>query len=125
MRLATLAGRDAAYHFRAVIDGGLRVETGLAARESLEDHAGVLIDENAHFASLTTFSAASFMPSATVKLNPEAFKISCPFSTLVPSMRTTMGTFTLNSRAALTTPVASTSQRRMPPNMLISTAFTP
>src|SRR5580704_252896 len=125
MSLATLAGRDTAHHSRAVVYGGLRVEAGLAARKSLEDDASVLIDENAHFASLTTFSAASFMPSATVKLNPEAFKISCPFSTLVPSMRTTIGTFTLNSRAAFTTPVASTSQRRMPPKMLISTAFTP
>src|ERR1700730_6052163 len=125
MSLPTLAGSAAAHHFRAVIDGGLRVEAGLAAGESLEDDAGVLIDKDAHFASLTTFSAASFMPSATVKLNPEAFKISCPFSTLVPSMRTTMGTFTLNSRAAFTTPVASTSQRRMPPKMLINTAFTP
>ena len=47
-----------------------------------------------------------------------------PSSTLVPSMRTTMGTWMLRSRAAATTPVASVSQRRMPPKMLIKTAFT-
>src|SRR5260370_22826478 len=102
MSLTTLAGSDATHHLCSVIDGGLRMEAGFAAGETLEDHPRVLIDEDAHCASLTTFSAASFMPSATVKLNPEAFKISCPFSTLVPSMRTTIGTLTLNSRAAFT-----------------------
>src|SRR6266849_1262767 len=125
MSLPAFTRRHAAHHYRPVIDGCLRMETGFAAVESLEDEARVLIHEDAHCASLTTFSAASFMPLATVKLNPELFKISCPFSTLVPSMRTTIGTFTLNSRAAFTTPVARTSQRRMPPKMLISTAFTP
>src|ERR1700676_4228370 len=125
MSLTALSGGDAPDHLGAVVDGSLRVEAGFAAGESLEDDARVLIDEDAHCASLTTFSAASFIPSATVKLNPEDFKISCPFSTLVPSMRTTIGTFTLNSRAAFTTPVARTSQRRMPPKMLMSTAFTP
>src|SRR5690242_13801652 len=109
MRLAALSRHDASHHLGLVIDGGLRVEARFAPRESLENHPRVLIDENAHLASLTTFSAASFMPSATVKLNPESFKISCPLSTLVPSMRTTMGTLTFSSRAALTTPVASTS----------------
>ena len=75
-------------------------------------------------ASATTFSAASFMPSATVKLKPDSARILRPSSTLVPSMRTTMGTWMFSSRAAATTPVASVSQRRMPPKMLISTAFT-
>src|SRR5260370_17503641 len=125
MSLPAFTRRNATHHFRPVFDGGLGMETSFAARESLEDYARILIDEDAHCASLTTFSAASFMPLATVKLNPELFKISFPFSTLVPSIRTTIGTFTLNSRAAFTTPVARTSQRRMPPKMLISTAFTP
>ena len=39
-------------------------------------------------------------------------------------MRTTMGTWTDSSRAAVTTPVASVSQRRMPPNTLIKIALT-
>ena len=42
----------------------------------------------------------------------------------MPSMRTTIGILMFSSRAAFTTPVASVSQRRMPPKMLISTAFT-
>src|SRR5579864_2189656 len=125
MRLTALTRSDAAHYFRAVIDGRLGMKAGFAPGESLEDYTGVLIHQDAHLASLTTFSAASFMPSATVELTPDPFKVSCAFSTLVPSMRTTIGTFTLNSRAALTTPVASTSQRKMPPKMLIKTAFTP
>ena len=63
-------------------------------------------------------------PSATVKLKPDSVRILRPSSTLVPSMRTTIGTLMFRSRAAATTPVASVSQRRMPPKMLISTAFT-
>ncbi len=64
------------------------------------------------------------MPSATVKLNPDSIRILRPSSTLVPSMRTTIGTLIASSCAAATTPVARVSQRRMPPKILISTAFT-
>src|SRR5438270_820188 len=107
MHLAALAWSDSADDLGSVVDRGLRVETCFTSSESLKQHAGILVDEHAHAASPTTFSAASFMPSATVKLKPEFSRISRPFSTLVPSIRTTIGTFTLNSRAALTTPVAS------------------
>src|SRR5580704_12233438 len=47
-----------------------------------------------------------------------------PSSTLVPSNRNTIGNLMLVLRAASTTPVASVSTRRIPPKMLISTAFT-
>ncbi len=75
MRLTAFARSDAAHDLGAVVDGGLRVEAGFAAREALEDHARVLIHQHAHAATpaptaRTTFSAASFIPSATVKLNP-------------------------------------------------------
>src|ERR1044072_5777641 len=40
----------------------------------------------------TTFSAASFIPSATVKFMPESRITRCPSSTFVPSSRTTTGT---------------------------------
>src|SRR5260370_1169212 len=40
-------------------------------------------------------------------------------------MRPTTGIFTCRSFAAATTPVARTSQRRMPPKMLMRTALTP
>src|ERR1700722_1533864 len=126
---SALARRHATNHLGSVIDGRLRVETGLASGEALKQYSRVLIYQDAHaftpLAAWTTFSAASRIPSATVKLKPDVLKISCPFSTLVPSIRTTTGAVTFNSRAAFTTPVASTSQRRMPPKILMSTAFTP
>src|SRR3984893_16797343 len=124
MFLAAFAWRYAAHHLRAVIDRRLCVKAGLSTGETLHQKARVVVDEYAHCASLTTFSAASFMPSATVKLNPDSFRISRPFPTLVPSMRTTIGTLIFSSRAAFTTPVASVSQRRIPPKMLMRTAFT-
>src|SRR5579884_68906 len=79
---------------------------------------------NDAFASATTFSAASRIPLATVKFRPESARICRPFSTLVPSSRSTIGTLMSSARAASTTPVASVSTRRMPPKMLISTALT-
>src|SRR5262245_46975131 len=123
---AALSGSHTADYVRAVGDRLKRVKRALLSRKALHDEACILIDEDAHCftASLTTFSAASRMPSATVKLNPDSARILRPCSTFVPSMRTTRGTWILRSRAAATTPVASVSQRRMPPKILISTAFT-
>src|SRR6185312_5124689 len=118
------AGRNAAHYFRAVSDCLLGVKCALPAGEALKDDFGVFVDEYAHCASLTTFSAASFMPSATVKFNPDSLRSCCPSSTLVPSMRTTTGILISSSRAAAITPLASVSQRRMPPKILINTAFT-
>src|SRR5262249_50032586 len=88
------AGGDAADHGGAVVEGLLSVEGALVAGEALDHQAGVFVDENAHFARATTFSAPSFMPSAMVKFSPDSRRICCPSSTLVPSMRTTMGTLT-------------------------------
>ena len=48
-----------------------------------------------------------------------------PSSTLVPSRRTTTGTCTPISREALTTPLATMSQRMMPPKMFTRTPLTP
>src|SRR5258707_15405758 len=117
MCLSALPGRDAADHFGSVGERLRRVKGGLAAGETLHQQSRVFVDQDAHFANPTTFSAASRMPSATVKLNPDSLSIVRPNSTLVPSMRTTIGTFTASSRAAAITPVASVSQRRMPPKM--------
>src|SRR6266851_8165720 len=124
---AAFSGGNAAHNIRAVFDHLLRVKGAFAAGEALNDQARFFIDENAHRAPparATTFSAPSFMPSAMVKFNPLSRRICWPRSTLVPSMRTTTGTFTCKSLAAATTPVASTSQRRMPPKILMNTAFT-
>ncbi len=46
--LPALAGRHASDHRRAVGDGLLRVEGALGAGEALADHAGGLVDEDAH-----------------------------------------------------------------------------
>src|SRR6185312_5578916 len=127
MFLAAFAGRDSADNVRAIRDGLFRVESAFLAGEALNNQAGFFIYEYAHFlppASATTLSAASFMPSAIVKLNPESRRILMPCSTLVPSILITIGTLMPRSRAAATTPVASVSQRRMPPKMLMSIAFT-
>src|SRR6266704_2801849 len=64
------------------------------------------------------------MPSAMVKFKPLSRRICWPTSTLVPSMRTTTGTCKCKSLAAATTPVARTSQRKMPPKILMKTALT-
>src|SRR5580704_14326529 len=127
MLRAAFAGRDTADHLRSVLDHLLRVKTAFTTGETLHQHARVLADENAHRAppaSFTTFSAPSFIPAAMVKFSPELRRISCPCFTLVPSMRTTTGILNLNSFAAFTTPLARTSQRRMPPKIFTNTALT-
>src|SRR5580693_6113157 len=127
MLRAAFAGRHAADYVCAVVDHLLRVECSFTAGETLDDDACFFVYENAHRAPparATTFVAPSFMPSAMVKLSPESRRIFWPISTLVPSMRTTTGTLTWRSFAAATTPVARTSQRRMPPKMLMKTALT-
>src|SRR5215471_3425283 len=129
MFLPAFARRNASHHVRSVRDGLLGVKRSLFPGESLHQQTRVLVHQNAHAAapcraSRTTFSAASRMPSATVKFKPDSVKICRPCSTFVPSIRTTTGAFTDSSRAAFTTPTASVSQRRMPPKILTSTACT-
>src|SRR5207237_10125342 len=51
-------------------------------------------------AAVTTFSAASFMVSATIKFKPLSFRIFLPSSTLVPSRRNTIVSVTFWLRAA-------------------------
>src|SRR6267142_2368201 len=93
---AAFAGGDAADDIRSVLDHLLRVEGAFAAGEALDEQARFFVNENAHRAppaSATTFCAPSFMPSAMVKFRPLSRRICWPSSTLVPSMRTTTGTF--------------------------------
>src|SRR5271170_7528113 len=118
MLCAAFAGSDAADYIGAVGEHLLRVKGAFASCETLHDQTRAFIDKNAHRAppaSATTFWAPSFMPSATVKFRPELRRISLPCFTLVPSIRITTGTLNFSSFAAFTTPVASTSQRKMPP----------
>src|SRR6266850_1394661 len=124
---ATFARSDTANHVRAVFDHLLCVEGAFATGEALDDETRFFVNQNAHRAPparATTFCAPSFIPSAMVKFKPLSRRICWPTSTLVPSMRTTTGTFNCKSLAAATTPVARTSQRRMPPKILMNTALT-
>src|SRR5262249_55327211 len=128
VRCPTFARCNSSHHLRAIGDCLRGMERSFSTREALDDQPCFFIYQNAHgyalLASATTFSAASAMPSATVKLNPDSSRILRPNSTLVPSIRITIGTPIFKSRAAASTPVAKTSQRRMPPKILINTAFT-
>src|SRR5690606_30662250 len=95
MRRAAAPGRHAGHDLRAVVEALLRVKRALLAREALADHLRVFIDQNAHCAapaSCTTFEAASVRPVAATTLRPLLSSISRPFSTFVPSRRTTTGT---------------------------------
>src|ERR1700721_3336543 len=100
MLRSALPRRHARHHFRPIIQHLLRVKTSLAPRNPLHDQPRILINQHAHRAppaSFTAFSAPSFIPSATAKLNPESRNISLPCVTLVPSMPTTTGPLNLNS----------------------------
>ena len=56
--------------------------------------------------------------------NPDSDKILLAFSAFVPSRRTTTGTFNPSSSTASITPLATRSQRTMPPKILIKIALT-
>src|SRR5579864_233638 len=127
MFCAAFTWSDSAHDVGAIFDHLLGMKSSLAASEALNDQASFLVDQDAHRAppaNFTTFCAPSFMSFAIVKFKPLSRRICWPTSTLVPSIRTTMGTFSSKSLAAATTPVARTSQRKMPPKILMKTAFT-
>src|SRR5476651_398076 len=113
MGRAAFAGRRAAHHFCAVLDGLLGMECAVLAGEALADDLSVFVDEDAHYAAsftaLTIFCAASSRSSADVTFNFDSAMIFLPRSTLVPSRRTTSGTFKPTSLTAATTPSAITS----------------
>src|SRR6266568_2328523 len=124
---AALAGCNATNNVGSVLDHLLSVKSAFAPGESLDKQTCFLVYKDAHRAppaSLTTFWAPSFMSLAMVKFSALSRRICWPSSTLVPSMRTTTGTLSCRSLAAATTPVARTSQRKMPPKILMKTAFT-
>src|SRR6266404_3328982 len=124
---AALSRRHTADDLGAVLATRLRVELPSGARDPLDDDARVLVDEDTHRlppAAATARRAPSAMSAAVWMARPDSARICLPRSTFVPSMRTTSGTFRPTSRAACTTPSASTSQRRMPPKMLMKIART-
>src|SRR2546421_7279973 len=76
------------------------------------------------FTAFTIFCAASSRSSAGSTLRPDSRMIFLPASTLVPSSRTTSGTFRPTSFTAATTPSAMMSHFMMPPKMLTRMPFT-
>src|SRR5262249_30088132 len=115
--------RDVAVLAVGVLDARARVELAGLAGNALRHHTGVLVDQDAHFAAFTTFSAASAMLLAEMIGSFESARIFFPRSTLVPSRRTTSGTCRLTALEASTSACAITSQRMMPPKMLTRIAF--
>src|SRR5690606_5517759 len=117
--LAAAARRHAADHLRAVGQALLRVERALLAGQALANNFRLGVDQNAHAvppARATTFEAASVNPVAATTSSPLSASSCRPFSTFVPSSRTTTGTPTCTWRTAASTPSAITSQRTIPPN---------
>src|SRR5262249_24603818 len=119
---SALARRDPAPHLGAVGNGLLGMKGALGAGEALADDLGGGVGEDGHHAAspsaVTALSAESARFSADRIGSPDSRRIFLPSSTLVPSRRTTSGTWSPISRAAATTPSAITSQRMMPPKML-------
>src|SRR6185312_2093573 len=128
MGRAAFARRRAADHLGSISDRRLRMEGAVLAGETLADDLGALVDEDGHYAApltaLTIFCAASSRSSPEVTLSPDSLMIFLPRSTLVPSSRTTSGTFSPTSFTAATTPSAITSHFMMPPKMLTRMPFT-
>src|SRR2546429_8176829 len=126
--LSAAARSHAAHELRAVGERGLRVKCALLAGESLADHPGVAVDQNAHWAtsaaSATTLRAASVRSAAAVIARALPASSARPLSAWVPPSRTTTGTLTPTFFTALITPSAIRSQRTMPPKIFTSTART-
>src|SRR5512133_2157498 len=123
--LAALARSHARHQLRAVAPVVHRVERALAPGDARHAQARLVVDQDAHRASSTTFSAASFIVAAVWTLGSAASaRIRRPSSSFVPSSLTTNGTVGVIWLNAATSPLATSSQRVMPPKMLNSTALT-
>src|SRR3954454_21944970 len=130
--LAALARRHARDDVRPVALVVHRVERALAARDARDADARLLVDEDAHaltpapdFASSTTRWAASSIVASTCRpCRSASARSRRPSSSFVPSRRTTNGTSGFTCSKASMRPLATSSQRVMPPKMLNSTALT-
>src|SRR4029077_7411912 len=146
-RGAAFTGRQPGDHLSPVLLAGLGMKLSGGSGDTLSQNSRILVDQNCHnltreegqvrrsphvsrltphapFTACTIFSAASAIVSAEMIGSSESARIFRPNSTFVPCMTTTNGTLMLSSRAASTTPCASTSQRIMPPKILIKTPRT-
>src|SRR5207244_9783156 len=93
VRGPSFAGRHAADNLRSIFCASFGMKCAFTPGDALHDDPRRFVYENAHaaLAAATTFSAASFIVSATMKFSPDSFNISLPCSTFVPSSRNTTG----------------------------------
>src|SRR5215212_198092 len=124
--LAALAGRHAAHDVRAVAPVVERVERALAPGDAGRAELRAGADEDGHqAASSTTLVAEPSMVASVWTLGRSASASSArPSLSLVPSSRTTNGTVGRICANASIRPLATSSQRVMPPKMLNRTAET-
>src|SRR4030095_11126438 len=125
--LAALAWRHTGHDLRAVLDHLARVEGSVAARDALDNDRRALVDEDAHaalppVASCTARCTASSMSVMAEK--PFSVRIFTAISSFVPVRRITIGTLSGFCFVAVTMPLATSSVRLMPPQMLNRMAFT-
>src|SRR6202008_1469935 len=125
--LAALPRRDTADDLRSVLDHLPGVERAVAARDSLNQQAGVLVDEDAHAAFPPVARATAFLTASSMSViadNPLSLRIFTAISSLVPVSRMTSGTLSGFCLIAVTIPFATSSVRVMPPKMLNRIVFT-
>src|SRR5208283_4558595 len=101
------------------------VDGPLVARDPLDDHPSVAVDENAHGRPRAASTAAwAEARRSEVDVIPAERRISVPSASLLPRILAIRGnrSFAGTSRIASTSPFATESQRVTPPKMLRKTA---
>src|SRR4051794_5917244 len=127
--LTALAWRDTCNQVGPVGAVTQPMEGALAAGQAGDDQLGVVVDDDRHQAlapasSTTRLAAPSIVVSCCRLPRPASARIARPSSELVPSRRTTSGSFRSSCWEAVTIPLAISSQRVMPPKMLKRIAVT-
>src|SRR5204863_506680 len=123
--LSALPRRDPGNHRGAILQHLLRVERSVAAGDALHQQASVLVHEDAHLPLRASFTASFTASSMSVPaVNPFRERISMASSSLVPVSRMTSGRPSFSFFVAVTMPLATSSQRVMPPKMLNRMLFT-
>src|SRR5208283_1386411 len=122
--LPALAGGDAADNLGSVLSHGKGMEGAVPPGDSLHDDARVLADQDAHayaFPARATTALTASVRSSYASM-PAAERSCRPSASFVPIRRITSGTGMPSFSRAIRIPRAMSSQRVMPPNMLIRTA---
>ena len=126
---AALARRHAGDDVGAILQHLPGVKLALAAGDALHNQACVFVDQNAHVYNSPRACSGHGLsgrprPGVAAVIISASARIWRPSSSLVPTSRATIGTSVGTSCRALRMPLATSSQRVMPPKMLNSTALT-